>query len=114
MKNKVSWYLVLMLLMASVFGVSGCSRLSGPSDAEAIKAITDSGAFTDLNMQAPVEVLEKGKQKKDGSWSVRVKITFTYEMGNKQMSAPMEKTPVYNLIKSKDKAGQTIWKVKRG
>ena len=28
------------------------------------------------------------------------------------MSAPVEKTPVYNLIKSKDDKGNTAWKVK--
>ena len=111
MKKNTSLYLALLLLMASVFSFSGCSRLLGPSDADVIKALNESGAFTGFNMQAPIVVLEKSSQK-DGSWRVKVKIKFTYEIANKQMSAPVEKTPVYNLIKSKDDKGNTVWKVK--
>jgi hypothetical protein len=111
MRNKVIFYFAFLLLMVSVINFSGCSKLSGPSDAEVIKALNESGAFTGFNMQAPVVVLEKHKLK-DGSWSVKVKIKITYEIANKQMYAPAEKTPVYNLYKTKDDKGHTVWKVK--
>ncbi len=114
MRTKTIYCFAFLLLIASVLSFSGCSKLSGlsgPSDEEAIKAITDSGAFKDLNMQAPIVVLEKASRK-DGSWTVKVKIKFSYEIANKQMSPPVEKTPVYNLVKSKDDKGNTVWKVK--
>jgi hypothetical protein len=111
MKKNISWYLVFMLLLVSAFSFSGCSKLFGPSDADVIKALNESGVFKDLNMQSPIVVLEKGRRK-DGSWAVKVKIKFNFEMQNKQMSAPVEKTPVYNLYKTKDDKGHTVWKVK--
>jgi hypothetical protein len=111
MRNKVIFYFAFLLLMVSVINFSGCSKLSGPSDAEVVKALNESGAFTGFNMQAPIVVLEKSRRK-DGSWAVKVKIKFTFEMANKQMSAPAEKTPVYNLYKTKDNKGNTVWKVK--
>ena len=114
MKKNVSSYLLFLLLMVIAFNVSGCSKLFGPSDEDVIKAISESGALKDLNLQSPIVVLEKGGRDKDGSWPVKIKIKFTYEMMNKQMSAPVEKTPVYKLVKSKDDKGNTVWKVKFG
>ena len=112
MKKKLSLYLAFVLLAVFTFGSSGCSKLLGPSDADVIKAITESGALKNLNMQSPIVVLERGRQKKDGSWPVKVKMKFTYEIKNGKMSPPFETTPVYFLVKSKDDKGHTVWKVK--
>ncbi len=114
MRAKTIYYVAFLLLIVAVFSFSGCSKLFGPSDAEVIKAINESGALKDLTMQAPIVVLKKDGPNKDGSWTVQVKAIFSYEIGNKQMSAPVEKTPVYNLVKSKDDKGHTVWKVKFG
>jgi hypothetical protein len=114
MRTKTIYYVTFLLFLVSTFSLSGCSKLSGPSDADAIKAINESGAFKDLVMQSPIVVLQKDGPNKDGSWNVKVKINFSYEIKDKQMSPPVEKTPVYNLIKLKDNTGHTVWKVKYG
>jgi hypothetical protein len=112
MRAKTLSYFAFVLCIVSALSFSACSKLSGPSDAEAIKAISESGALQDLNLQSPIVVMEKGRQKTDGSWPVKIKIKFTYEIKKGQMSAPVEKTPVYFLVKSKDVKGHSMWKVK--
>jgi hypothetical protein len=112
MRTKGIYYVTFLLLIVSAFSFSGCSRLSGPSDAEVIKALNESGAFKDLTMHSPIVVLKKNGPRKDGSWQVTVKIKFSYEIKDKKMSPIVEKTPVYDLVKSKDNAGHTVWKVK--
>jgi hypothetical protein len=112
MRPKTIFYSAFLLFMVSAFSFSGCSKLFGPSDADVIKAINESGAFKDLTMQSPIVVLKKDGPNTDGSWTVKIKVIISYEIQNKQMSAPVEKTPVYTLVKSKDNTGQTVWKVK--
>jgi hypothetical protein len=112
MRTKAIYYVTFLLLIVFAFSLLGCSKLFGPSDAEVIKALDESGAFKDITMQSPIVVLKKDGPNRDGSWNVTVKVTFSYEIKDKQMSAPVEKTPLYNLVKSKDNAGHTVWKVK--
>ncbi len=109
MRTKTIYYVAFLLLMASVFSLLSCSKLFGPSDADVIKAINESGALKDLAMQSPIVVLKKDGNK-DGSWNVIVKVKFTYDIGNGQVSAAVEKTPVFNLRKVKDSAGKDTWK----
>jgi hypothetical protein len=109
--NKISSF-ALLLFMVFLLICSGCSKLSGPSDTEVIKALNESGALKDLSLTEPVVVLKKIGPAKDGSWRVEVKLKFTYEVKDKQMSPVLEKVPVYYLIKSKDNTGHTVWKVK--
>ncbi len=114
MKNKVTFYFVFLLLVVSAFNFSGCSKLFGPSDEEVIKAVTESGVFKGgmggLTLQPPIKILEKGSRNKDGSWPVKVKVIFTFYVNKEQVSAPQEKTSVFNMYKSKDSAGKTVWK----
>ena len=112
MRTKTSFYFAFLLLIVSALSFSGCSKLFGPSDAEVIKAINESEVFKDLTLQSPIVILEKGERNKDGAWPVKVKVIFTYEIKNKQISAPVEKTPVYNLYKAKDSTGHSVWKIK--
>jgi hypothetical protein len=112
MRSKTISSFAFLLFIVSLFSLSGCSKLSGPSDADVIKALNESGAFKDLIMNAPIVVLKKNGPAKDGSWRVEVKIKFSYEIKDKQMSPVVEKMPVYYLVKSKDNAGHTMWKVK--
>ncbi len=114
MKNKVAIYFVFLLLMVSAFNLSGCSKLFGPSDQEVINALNESGVFKDLTLQSPIVILEKGGRDKDGSWPVTVKVIFTYVIKNDQISAPVEKTLVFKMLKSKDDTGHSVWKVKLG
>ncbi len=111
MRTKQVCYFIFLLFMMSLFSFSGCSRLSGPSDAEVIKAVSDSEFFAhDVTLQPPIVIMEKNGQKKDGSWPVTVKVKFTYAVGKGQVSAPIEKTLVFYLRKAKDSAGKDTWK----
>jgi hypothetical protein len=112
MRTKTIFNFAILLIMVSALSFLGCSKLFGPSDAEVIKAINESGVFKDLTLQSPIVVLEKGGRNKDGAWPVKVKVIFTYEIKNKQISAQVEKTPVYNLYKAKDSTGHSVWKIK--
>jgi len=113
MKNKASFYFVFLLLMVFAFNFSGCSKLFGPSDEEVIKAINASGVFMGgdggLTLQAPIVILEKGGRNKDGSWPVKVKVTFTYYINKEKISAPQEKTRIFYMHKAEDTASHTIW-----
>jgi hypothetical protein len=112
MRIKALYHFAFLLFMLAAFILSGCSRLYAPSDVEVIKAINESGALKDLTVVSPIKILEKSGPKKDGSWYVKVKLTFTYEIKDRKMSPPVEKTPVYVLVKSKDNTGHTVWKVR--
>ena len=102
--------IVLLLLIAVTFQGAGCANLFGPSDEEVIKAINDSGILNNsgFTVAAPIEVLEKGKQGKDGSWPVKIKLTLTLKMDNGQTSTRVT-TPLFTIHKSKDSAGKTVW-----
>ncbi len=111
MRTKPVYYVIFLLFMTSLFSFSGCSRLSGPSDADVIKTISESDFFTrGMTLQPPIVVVGKGSRNKDGAWPVTAKVKFTYDIGNGQVSAPVEKTLVFYFRKAKDSAGKDIWK----
>jgi hypothetical protein len=111
MRTKTICSFAFLLFMVSVFSFSGCSKLSGPSDAEVIRAVSESEFFTHgITLQPPTVIMEKNGRNKDGSWPVTVKVKFTYDIGNGQVSAPVEKVLVFYLRKAKDSAGKDIWK----
>jgi hypothetical protein len=112
MRSKALYYVALLLFIVSALSLSGCQRFSGPSDADVIKALNESGAFKDLTMHAPIVVIKKEGPRKDGSWQVQVKIKISWEIKDKKMSPVVEKMPVYTLVKSKDNTGHTVWKVR--
>ena len=109
MRTKPICYFTFLLLIVSALSFSGCSKLFGPSDAEVIKAIDESGVFKDLTMQSPIVILEKGGRNKDGAWPVKVKVKFTYAISKDQASAPIEKTLIFYMHKAKDSAGKDTW-----
>ncbi len=111
MRTKQVCYFIFLLFMMSLFSFSGCSRLSGPSDAEAIKAISEIEFFKNqATLQQPVVIVDKGSRNKDGSWPVSAKVKFTYAVSKDQVSPPVENTLVFNLRKAKDSAGNDTWK----
>ncbi len=110
MRTKSIYCFAFLILIVSLFSFSGCSRLSGPSDAEAIKAISEIDFFKhQATLQQPVVIVDKGSRNKDGSWPVKVKVKFTFET-KQGASAPVENTLVFNLSKAKDSAGKDTWK----
>lgn len=116
--RKVPFYLVSLLLIVVAFNFSGCTRLFGPSDPEIIKAINESGVFKggfgQLTLQSPIVILEKGGRNNDGSWPVKVKVTFTYYVTKEKISAPEEKTVAFKMYKAKDSTGHIVWKAVLG
>lgn len=102
--------LSLFLLIAFALQSAGCTRLFGPSDQDVIKAINDSGMLKNggFTVTEPIVVLEKGKQRQDGSWPVKIKVTLTLTMSNGQTSARVT-TPIITMRKSKNTAGETVW-----
>ncbi len=111
MRTKAVFYFILLVFMVSVVSFSGCSRLSGPSDADVIKTIGESEFFSHgMTLQPPIVIVGKGSRNKDGAWPVTVKVKFTYDTGNGQVSAPVEKTLVFYFRKAKDSAGKDTWK----
>ncbi len=106
----VTKIILLFLLVAITFQITGCSRLFGPSDEEAIKAIDDSGILKHggFTVQGPLVVMEKGSRMKGGSWPVKVKVTLSMVLPNGQ-TATRELTPIFNIHKSTDSAGKTVW-----
>jgi len=114
MKNKVTLYFAFLLIVVSAFSFAGCSKLVGPSDQDVINAINETGMFKggfgELTLQSPITILEKGNRAKDGSWPVKVKVVFTAYVSKDKVSAPLERTLVFNMHKIKDNAGKTAWK----
>ncbi len=113
MRTKAIYYVTFLLLMVSAFSISGCSKLFGPSDAEVIKAINESGLFKDYAMQSPITVLEKHASK-DNTWAVKVNVVFTYETTKGHSSPPMKRTLTFYMSKAKDSTGHSVWKAKLG
>lgn len=113
-ENKVKYgikVILAVLVIALAFNAMGCSRLFGPSDADVIKAIEDSGLLKSegFKVTQPPVVVEKGKKTVDGSWPVKVRLSLTVTMANGQ-TKQMETTPTFRLLKVKDSTGKTVWK----
>lgn len=104
-------FIVVFLLFALVLGGAGCSRFFGPSDAEILKAIDDSGLLKGegFKITAPVIILEKGKKDANGVWPVKVKLSISTPMLNGQ-TRQIETTPTFKIFKAKDAQGKSIWK----
>jgi hypothetical protein len=116
MRKKV--FSVLLLLILFLLTASGCSYFSRPSDEEVIGAIKESSflnaAEGGVAMQSPIVILERGKKNPDGSWPVKVKLTFTFVMNNGKTSKPVERTPIFKIYKAGENAGKTVWKAQVG
>ena len=118
MKNRIEDFFKISLLIILVFNVIGCSRVLGPSDEEAIKAINDIGIFAGgvekFTLKSPMVILSRGSRNSDGSWPVTVKMTLTYTMADGHEREAKERTSTYRLYKSKDSSGKTVWKAVSG
>ena len=117
MTRKKIVFSVFVLAAALASQITGCSIFSGPSDEEVIKAVSASPVFSGTNkgftLQSPILLVEKGWQAKDGSWPVKVKLTFTF-MRNGQTSAPTETTARFKIFRSKDNTGKVYWRAELG
>ncbi len=116
MRGRFAVVSLLFLATALTVITVGCSKFSRPSDAEVLKAIDDSGLLKSqsFTITSPLEIVERGKQNKDGSWPVRVKMTLTMQLANGTITEPKENSTYFRIFKAKDSAGHSVWKAALG
>ena len=116
MRVRVAVVSLLFLVAALIVSTAGCSKFSRPSDAEVLKAIDDSGVLKSesFKVTSPLVILERGNQNKDGSWTVRVKMTLTMQLPDGKISEPRENDTYFRIFKAKDSAGHSVWKAALG
>lgn len=116
MSNRIKVFPVLMLSIMIAFALFGCFKATPPTDEEAIKAIMDTGLFSGgvekFTLTEPLVVVEKGKQNKDGSWTVKVKVSFSYKMADGTEKKLADKIQPFRLVGTKDSTGKTVWKAR--
>jgi hypothetical protein len=102
------------ILTILIIIVSGCSLFSGPTDAEALQAIEDSGILKSdsFSVMSPPVVVNKGRRDKDGYWPVRVKMTMIMQKPDGSKTEPKETTTTFKMRKVKDAAGRSVWKAR--
>ena len=116
MRVRVAFVSLLFLVTALIVSTAGCSKFSQPSDAEVLKAIDDSGVLKSesFTITSPLVIVERGKQNKDGSWTVRVKMTLTMHLQDGKTTEPKENATYFRIFKAKDSAGHSVWKAVLG
>lgn len=118
MRNRVNGLLAALTILLSAFLWSGCTSHAQPTDEEIIKAIDTSGTLNrsdgSITIIPPLKIVERGAQRKDGSWPVKVKITLTLRMPDGQVSPPTETTTSFKIFREKDNAGKKVWMAQLG
>lgn len=113
MKGHAKVIVVYFLMIITALTTVSCVKLFGPTDEEAVQAITATGLFSGgvekFTLKSPIVVLEKGGRNSDGSWPVKVKMTVSFTMADGREIKPLVKTSVFNLRKTKDKSGKSVW-----
>jgi hypothetical protein len=108
MRTSVKVISFLLLVVLSAVALSACSKSSsGPSDADAIKAI-QSAIESDPKgntLKSPIVILERGAQVA-GDWPIKVEYTIAAKDGSSK-----KETITYNLTSSINDMGVTVWLV---
>lgn len=108
----------LLINMGLVLCLSGCSMLSGPSDEEVVKAVTETGLFASgeerFSLKSPMVVVEKAMFSSRGGWPVKVKLHYSYLMAGGRETKPVEKVQSFLITRVTDSAGNTRWKAIAG
>src|SRR5512135_738730 len=114
MRNTVNGLLIVLTIILSAFIWPGCTSHTPPTDEDIIKAIDASGILSradgSLTVIPPLKIVERGAQRKDGSWPVKVKITLTLKTPDGQVSPPTETMTSFRILRAKDDAGKSVWK----
>ena len=104
----------LLLGTVLMLNLSGCSMISGPSDEEVVKAVTDTGLFSGgeekFTLKSPMVVVHKAMFSSNGAWEVKVKLHYTFMMAGGRETKPVEKVQSFRISQVKDGAGNTVWK----
>lgn len=114
-KNKRTTILFgLLFLIILVMTLNGCSWFSGPSDDEIIRAISDmelfSGGVEKFTLKSPIAIIDKDLFSRDGSWAVKVRLTYTYMMSGEKETKPIEMVQAFRITRSTDSSGNIVWK----
>lgn len=108
MRTSVKVISFLLLVVLSAVVLSACSKSSsGPSDADAIKAIqaTIESDLKGSTLKSPIVILERGAQVA-GDWPIKVEYTIAAKDGSSK-----KETITYNLSPSINDMGVTVWLV---
>ncbi len=109
-----------VLTLVLVVTLAACTQHSSapppviaPTDAEVIKAITDSGVLSakGFSVTEPVVIMERGQRNADGDWPVKVKLQITMKEphgGTRHLVS----TPTFKIYQSIDGSGNKVWKAK--
>ncbi len=116
MRGRVAVVSLIFLVATLTMTTVSCSKGTRPTDAEVLKAIDDSGILKSqsFTITSPLEIVERGNQNKDGSWSVKVKMTITMRLPNGKISEPKENSAYFRIFKTKDSAGNSVWRATLG
>ncbi len=114
MRRRAAVAALLFLMTVVLVYTVGCA--SRPTDAEIIKAIDDSGILKSesFTITSPLTIIQRGKQKADGSGPVQVKMTLTMKLANGTVTEPKENDTWFRISKAKDTAGRSVWKAALG
>ena len=114
MRNWIGVFTGIVLGIALMLNVSGCSLLSGPSDEEVVKAVTDTGLFSGgeekFTLKSPITVVDKALFRSNGAWQVKVKLHTAFMMSGGRETKPVEKIQSFMISKAADSAGNIVWK----
>ena len=84
MRTWIKVFSGLLLGVALMLNVSGCSMLSGPSDEDVVRAVTDTGLFSGTEekfaLKSPIVVVDKALFSRKGAWEVKVKLHYSFMM----------------------------------
>ena len=118
MNNRIKILSIVLTTSVLVLNMLGCSKLSGPSDEEIIKAINDtgllSGGVEKFTLKSPIVIVDKDLFSSNGAWTVKVKLTYTYTMSGGHETKPTERIQTFRISKSQDSSGNTVWKAVPG
>lgn len=118
MRTREKGFIMVLTILVSAFLWQGCTRNTQPTDEDIIKAIDASGTLSrsdgSITVIPPLKIAERGTQRKDGSWPVKVKITLTLRMPDGRTSPPTETMTSFRIFRAKDDAGKSVWKAQLG
>lgn len=106
MRDRLQVIAVSIVVVMFLFVMAGCSKQSGPSDADVSKVIQSAieGNPKGITLKSSIVIMERGKQLPSGDWPVKVE----YTIGMKDGSTKKE-VITYNLSPSIDAMGANIW-----
>ena len=113
---RISSAVIITVVLA--LNVSGCSLMSGPTDEDVIKAVTETGLFSGgeekFTLKSPMVVVEKDRFSSHGAWGVKVRLHYSYMMTGGRETKPVEKVQAFLIAKSRDSSGNIVWKAAPG